>query len=245
MNHKIRKEIEHTVHQDSLNNDIKNFKSYSDLNNGVFEILSVDDTMANQIVVEQILTSEGYVVVQAFDGAEAFDLIESREWIPDLILLDVKMHPIDGYEVCKTLRLQYSKAVLPIIMVSGNTSEGSIVQGFSAGSNDYVTKPFHRSELLARIETQLNLKKLWLSEIDTQRSNMLLRNMLPMSREDVQKLKTLRTGNNGTFPRMRGVGGRGCFPRGRSLTSVHSARRSQSARHGGGGGGREGALGRP
>jgi CheY-like chemotaxis protein len=148
---------------------------------GKIEVLSVDDDPVNQMVVENLLQPHGYVVIAAMDGFEALEILKSRDFLPDLILLDVMMPRMSGYEACTKCRALFPSAPLPIIMVSAKTQEENIVQGLNAGCNDYLTKPFRRQEILARIETQLKLKEMWRLEVKAARSNTLLQEMLPRS----------------------------------------------------------------
>ena len=108
------------------------------------------------MVVENIIsTIDGYKVTACMDGQSALDLLAGRDYLPDIILLDVMMPGMSGYEVCAQLRDLYKTSALPVIMVSAKNREKEIVRGLEAGANDYVTKPFNRNELVARIETQV------------------------------------------------------------------------------------------
>lgn len=152
--------------------------SHSDVA-GKIEILSVDDNPTNQLVVENIASSLGFVATACMDGQSAINLLESRDYLPDLVLLDVMMPGMSGHEVCQILREKYKTSMLPIIMVSAKVTKEEIVRGLEVGANDYVTKPFNRKELIARIETQLRLKNLWRVELEARRSNELLQELLP------------------------------------------------------------------
>eukprot|EP00750_Incisomonas_marina_P015150 INCI18098.1.p1 GENE.INCI18098.1~~INCI18098.1.p1 ORF type:complete len:1351 (+),score=240.12 INCI18098.1:202-4053(+) len=147
---------------------------------GVVEILSVDDHPVNQMVIENIVASmEGYKVTACMDGFSALQLVEQREYLPDLILLDVMMPGTSGYEVCTKLRQKYKPSALPVIMVSAKNREKEIVAGLKSGANDYITKPFNRTELVARMEMQLRLKNVWLVEQEAHQTSELLSEMLP------------------------------------------------------------------
>jgi CheY-like chemotaxis protein len=122
-------------------------------------ILSVDDDAVNQTVIEILLEGSGYDVIQAMDGVEALEVLESRDQLPDLILLDVMMPRMSGYEVCRKIREIYP-ASLPVVMISAKSSKEDIIQGLECRCNDYVTKPFDKDELLARIDILLNLNDL-------------------------------------------------------------------------------------
>ena len=118
-------------------------------------ILSVDDDAVNQAVIEILLQSHGYIVEQAMDGLEALDWLEKNP-LPDLVLLDVMMPNLSGYEVCERIRNEYSMQ-LPVIMISAKVSTDDIIAGLACLSNDYVTKPFEKDELLARIDSHVKL----------------------------------------------------------------------------------------
>mgnify|MGYP000503876322 CR=1 FL=1 len=114
------------------------------------------------------------------DGDAAIRILEERSYLPDLMLLDVMMPEHSGYDVCADIRKKYKPAVLPIIMLSAKARDKEIVLGLRSGANDYITKPFNRNELVARIEMQLRLKHVWRVEHDAHRSNKLLQELLPV-----------------------------------------------------------------
>lgn len=120
-------------------------------------VLVVDDQMRNIQVVGTILTQEGYEVIPASSGAQALQRVAAR--LPDLVLLDVVMPEMDGFEVCKKLREHHDTATLPVIFVSAADDADTVVRGLQAGGTDYVSKPFNRAELLARVRNQVELKR--------------------------------------------------------------------------------------
>ncbi|GEP42692.1 hybrid sensor histidine kinase/response regulator [Brevifollis gellanilyticus] len=120
-------------------------------------ILVVDDQMRNIQVVGTILTQEGYEVIPASSGTQALQRVAAR--LPDLVLLDVVMPEMDGFEVCKKLREHHDTAALPVIFVSAADDADTVVRGLEAGGTDYVSKPFNRAELLARVRNQVELKR--------------------------------------------------------------------------------------
>mmetsp|Transcript_39530 Transcript_39530/g.95409 ORF Transcript_39530/g.95409 Transcript_39530/m.95409 type:complete len:1607 (-) Transcript_39530:300-5120(-) len=122
---------------------------------GQTEILSVDDTPLNHLVIERILKRTNYKMSSCLNGMSALQLLEDRGYLPDMILLDVMMPGMSGHEVCHQLRQKYPTATVPIIMISAKSNPENILQGFSSGCIDYVCKPFSRHELLARINAQL------------------------------------------------------------------------------------------
>ncbi|MEH1891082.1 MAG: response regulator [Nostoc sp.] len=121
-------------------------------------ILVVDDTTTNLKMVFEILTNVGFEVATEMDGKRALQQAESI--LPDLILLDVMMPGIDGFETCKKLKQNSATCDIPVIFMTANSDTDSKVTGLSIGAVDYITKPFHEEELLARIKTHLQLRNL-------------------------------------------------------------------------------------
>lgn len=121
-------------------------------------ILLVDDTMENIQVAGELLRSKGYQVSVARDGVQALKVCEKAN--PDLILLDIMMPEMDGYECCAKLKADEGTKDIPVIFLSAMTETPDIVKGFELGAVDYVAKPFNAAELLARVSTHLNLRRL-------------------------------------------------------------------------------------
>ncbi|WP_375472096.1 response regulator [uncultured Nostoc sp.] len=121
-------------------------------------ILVVDDTTTNLEIVFNILNNVGFKVITENNGEKAIKQVESR--LPDLILLDVMMPGIDGFETCKKLKNNSETCDIPIIFMTANSDTDSKVKGLNIGAVDYITKPFHAEELLARIKTHLQLRNL-------------------------------------------------------------------------------------
>lgn len=122
-------------------------------------ILSVDDDAVNQTVIEFLLEGHGYTVVQAMDGLEALEYLRTAPSLPDLVLMDCMMPRLSGYDATRRIRELYP-AHLPVIMISAKASKEDIIQGLQCQANEYVTKPFDKEELLARIETHIKLNEL-------------------------------------------------------------------------------------
>lgn len=118
-------------------------------------ILAVDDTRDNLILVQTILESEGYEIDLVTDGLTALQKIEQSP--PDLILLDVMMPGIDGYEVTRRIRNNSELGYIPILLITA-FHESSVVEGLDAGADDFIRKPFDTDELLARVRSLLRLK---------------------------------------------------------------------------------------
>ncbi len=119
-------------------------------------IIVADDVVKNLKVIGAVLEDEGFEVAVATNGAEAVEMVEEDP--PDLILLDVMMPEMDGFEACKIIKQNEKIKDIPIIFLTARTETEDIVKGFRLGGVDYVTKPFKQDELLARIRTQLELK---------------------------------------------------------------------------------------
>ena len=117
----------------------------------------VDDVPKNIQVVGNILRGEDCEIAFSQNGGDALDRIKSNP--ADLILLDIMMPGMDGYEVCEELRNDPKTRDIPVIFLTAKTDMDSTVRGFEAGGQDYLTKPFNSAELLARVHTQLKLKK--------------------------------------------------------------------------------------
>lgn len=120
------------------------------------KILIVDDTPKNIQVVGAILQNHHYQVAFATTGNKALKAIEQHDY--DLILLDVMMPELNGYNTCKLLKQTPRGKHIPVIFLTAKNDEASIIEGFDSGGIDYITKPFSQRELLARVETHLKLK---------------------------------------------------------------------------------------
>ncbi len=126
--------------------------------NSKYHILIVDDEPINLQVLNNHLSLQRYTVTQALSGKEALEIVEKGEKF-DLILLDIMMPKMSGYKVCSTLREKYPAHQLPVVMLTAKNQVTDIVTGFKFGANDYLTKPFHKDELLTRIKSHLKLSQ--------------------------------------------------------------------------------------
>lgn len=123
--------------------------------NNSFKILAVDDSPVNLGIIKTVLSREGYDVFTADNGPEARELAAAEK--PDLILLDIMMPGEDGFEVIQHLKKGSATSVIPVIFLSGVSEIDSKVKGFSLGAVDYILKPFHPKEVLARVRIHLKL----------------------------------------------------------------------------------------
>ncbi|MCI5162157.1 MAG: response regulator [Candidatus Electrothrix sp. AX5] len=122
------------------------------------DILIVDDSPENLKLLAKILTENNFQIRGSNSGRYALKSIEKK--IPDLILLDIKMPEMDGYEVCSHLKEHPSAADIPVIFISGLKDSESKIKGFEAGGVDYITKPFQAQEILARVRTHLSMSRM-------------------------------------------------------------------------------------
>ena len=120
-------------------------------------ILIVDDNPKNLQILGNYLQNEGYKVEFALDGKSALDWIGRTEF--DLILLDIMMPGMDGFEVCRIIKSNPLKQKIPVIFLTAKVDTESIVNGFDLGAVDYVIKPFNQKELIARVKTQIEIKR--------------------------------------------------------------------------------------
>lgn len=120
-------------------------------------VLVADDLEFNRMLLRGVLEQDGYEVIEAEDGLAANRL--AKEAHPGLILLDVNMPGIDGYETCSVLRSGVETRNIPVIFITARTGTEDVVRGFRAGAVDYVSKPFQPEELLARVRTHLELRR--------------------------------------------------------------------------------------
>lgn len=122
------------------------------------QILVADDRVDNVELVRDLLMMEGYQVVTASNGQEALDRI--REHLPDLVLLDLDMPLLNGYQVCEQIKADSLTADIPILMLTAWGEPDQRVKGLQLGAEDYLTKPFDYRELLARVEARLRVKQM-------------------------------------------------------------------------------------
>ena len=122
------------------------------------QILVVDDVPANVKLLEAKLASEYYDVISAKDGFEAIE--KTKEHKPDLVLLDVMMPGMDGFEVCKKLKEDIEVSHIPIVMVTALSEKSDRLKGLDAGADDFITKPINDVALFARVKSLVRIKML-------------------------------------------------------------------------------------
>ena len=123
------------------------------------KILIVDDTPHNVKMLVDLLAAKGYATVTASSGQEGLDRVEAER--PDLVLLDVMMPGMDGYEVCRRIRANPEYGILPVVMVTALDPTRERIKGLEAGADDFLTKPVNTAELIARVRSLLRIKDLY------------------------------------------------------------------------------------
>lgn len=121
-------------------------------------ILVADDEALNRKVLRELLTSKGFQVEEAVDGEAA--VAKTRETTPELVLLDVRMPRLDGFEACRILKHDERTQFIPIVLITALSSVEDRVAGIEAGADDFLSKPFYQAELLARVRSLIRLKQL-------------------------------------------------------------------------------------
>lgn len=137
-------------------------------------ILVADDNQQNRELLEAYLADDGHEILMAVDGRETLDMARAKH--PDLILLDIMMPKLSGYEVCAQLKKDPATHSIPILMITALKEMGDIEKALAAGADDFLTKPVHRLELHTRVRSQLRVRHLtserdrllaYLQEVDT------------------------------------------------------------------------------
>lgn len=150
-------------------------------------IVVVDDDPVNRQVVTNHLSFANVDMLSAGSGMQAIGIIESGA-VPDLILLDIMMPRMTGYEVCRWLRERYTPSEVPVIILTAKSGTNDLVQCFSQGANDYLVKPFSQDELLARVTSQLKLQEAYRAL----RENLSLRQQLEERRQSELELRMVQ-----------------------------------------------------
>ena len=138
-----------------------------EINPSEYKILIVDDVMSNVLLLKVLLTNEKFAIGTASNGRQALEQVEKEN--PDLVLLDVMMPDMSGFEVAQHLKSNPNTADIPIIFLTALNSTADIVKGFQVGANDFISKPFNKEELIIRVTHQISLvaaKRLILSKTE-------------------------------------------------------------------------------
>ena len=138
-----------------------------EINPSEYKILIVEDVMSNVLLLKVLLTNEKFAIATASNGRQALEQVEKEN--PDLVLLDVMMPDMSGFEVAQHLKSNPNTADIPIIFLTALNSTADIVKGFQVGANDFISKPFNKEELIIRVTHQISLvaaKRLILSKTE-------------------------------------------------------------------------------
>ena len=138
-----------------------------EINPTEYKILIVDDVMSNVLLLKVLLTNEKFAIATASNGRQALEQVEKEN--PDLVLLDVMMPDMSGFEVAQHLKSNPNTADIPIIFLTALNRTADIVKGFQVGANDFISKPFNKEELIIRVTHQISLvaaKRLILSKTE-------------------------------------------------------------------------------
>lgn len=138
-----------------------------EINPSEYKILIVDDVMSNVLLLKVLLTNEKFAIATASNGRQALEQVEKEK--PNLVLLDVMMPDMSGFEVAQHLKSNPQTAEIPIIFLTALNSTADIVKGFQVGANDFISKPFNKEELIIRVTHQISLvaaKRLILSKTE-------------------------------------------------------------------------------
>lgn len=138
-----------------------------EINPSEYKMLIVDDVMSNVLLLKVLLTNEKFAIATASNGRQALEQVEKEN--PDLVLLDVMMPDMSGFEVAQHLKSNPNTADIPIIFLTALNSTADIVKGFQVGANDFISKPFNKEELIIRVTHQISLvaaKRLILSKTE-------------------------------------------------------------------------------
>lgn len=150
-----------------------------EINPSEYKILIVDDVMSNVLLLKVLLTNEKFQIATASNGRQALDQVIKEK--PDLVLLDVMMPDMSGFEVSQQLKANPEMAEIPIIFLTALNSTADIVKGFQVGGNDFISKPFNKEELVIRVTHQISLiaaKRIIVAQTEELRKTIIGRDKL-------------------------------------------------------------------
>lgn len=150
-------------------------------------ILIVDDEISNIQVLQNYIKNLGFSYRIELTGTDALDYIDKEGHSLHLVILDVSLPDLNGYEVCQRIRENYSLYELPVLMVTARANNVDIVAGFEAGANDYITKPFDKDEFLARVKTLIKLYYVLHANKDLEKNSILKQLFLSMLSHDIRE----------------------------------------------------------
>ncbi|MEM9163972.1 MAG: response regulator, partial [Cyanobacteria bacterium P01_F01_bin.4] len=120
-------------------------------------VLVVDDQTSSRLIISELLSVDGHQVLEADGGQQVFNCIEAHR--PDLVLLDVIMPEVDGFEICRQLKQAEQTRLIPVILMTASSDRNARLSGMEAGADDFLLKPFDQTELSARVRSLINQKR--------------------------------------------------------------------------------------
>lgn len=161
--------------------------------NHLYKILIVEDDMANRKIMKSQLTAAKYQVVTSKNGSSALKQLVSDKTI-DIVLLDLMLPDISGFDVCTEIRKSYTLFDKPVIMVTSKNKLKDLVEGFAVGANDFITKPYNIYELIARINSSITLKNIYKDNTSLKKVNNLKSDIVDMAAHDLKSPLTIISG---------------------------------------------------
>ena len=158
-------------------------------------ILCVDDEPVNCELLENVLVANGYEVISASNGKDALLKIKTREI--DLVLLDVMMPELNGFEVCREIKESKEFMNIPVIMITALSEKGDRIKGIEAGAEEFLLKPFDKTEVLARIKMLLKVKKLEAALAQSEKHYRVTQSVINMILSESLENISLRTATEG------------------------------------------------
>ena len=150
-----------------------------EINPSEYKILIVDDVISNVLLLKVLLTNEKFNIVTAGNGTQALEQVKKEK--PDLVLLDVMMPDISGFEVARQMKADEEMSEIPVIFLTALNSTADIVKGFQVGGNDFISKPFNKEELIIRVTHQISLvaaKRIIVAQTEELRKTIMGRDKL-------------------------------------------------------------------
>lgn len=149
-------------------------------------ILVIDDDAEIREIVQVLLSSEGYTVETVADGMQALTMLTEKTFLPDVIILDIMMPDMDGYSVCKQIR---EISQVPVLFLTAKNRETDLVEGFLAGGDDYMQKPFSYTELIARVGGLMRRYRQYGGQSDPQKEKQVFISDLVIDKDQVSVTK--------------------------------------------------------
>lgn len=185
--------LDQKIERREFTNTTTHYISRITSNNSKFKILIVEDDPVNRKILKSQLSSAKYNIETAENGAEALKILNKENSI-DLVLLDIMLPDFSGFTVCKAIRERYTMFEIPVIMVTAKNKIEDLLDGFEAGANDFIIKPYNIYELIARINSSLSLKSVVEHNTSLTKINQLKSDIIDMAAHDLKSPLTIISG---------------------------------------------------